>query len=143
MASSLANVNTGNPVSSTLYGPYEQRSRNAILQKNLVTFNTSDIANQVPIAPIQPIVDPLLLTGRAAPDPSYVERVSARLNDQFVATRPRTHVMSAGDTAEYKGLVQGTSCIRNRIRNWWQGGGGQRSVASLNTYTRYHPYLGR
>lgn len=141
--SSLANLNTGNPVNAALYGPYEQRSRNAMLQRNLVNNNGSSVVSRVPVGPIQPVLDPSLLTGRAAPDPSYVERVSTRLNDNFVATRPRTHLMESGDTAEHKLLIQGTSCMRNRILNWWKGGGGQRSVAPINSYTRYHPYLGR
>lgn len=121
--------------------------RHATLQHALIAGSGKaahwDVSQQVPLAPVQPITDPLLMTGRAAPDPSYVERMSTDLNDNFVATRPRTHLRSSGDTAEYKQLIQGTSCIRNRIQNWWYGGQNQRTVAGLNTYSRYHPYTGR
>lgn len=126
---------------------FHRTERNATLQHALIAGSGKaahwDISQQVPLAPVQPITDPLLITGRAAPDPSYVERVSTGLNDRFVATRPRTHLRESGDTADYKQLVQATSCMRNRLQNWWFGGNNQRTVAGLNTYTRYHPYLGR
>ena len=126
---------------------YHTGERLATLQHALIAGSGKaahwDIGQQVPLAPVQPVVDPLLMTGRAAPDPSYVERVSADLNDRFVATRPRTQLRESGDTADYKQLVQGTACWQNRLRNWWFGGNNQRTVAGINTYSRYHPYLGR
>ena len=151
---SLDNFHTGNPVPphpkhSTrvhLY-PYHLEDRHAVLQQALVSGTGRsehwDLPNRVPLAPVQPTLDPLLLTGRAAPDPTYVKRISTGLNDRFVATRPRTHLRESGDTAEHKMLIQGTVCWRNRLLNFFNGGGGRRSVAQLNTYTRYHPYLGR
>lgn len=126
---------------------YHTSERNATLQHALIAGSGKaahwDISQQVPLAPVQPVIDPLLITGRAGPDPTYVERVSANLNDQFVATRPRTHLRESGDTAEYKQLVRGTACWQNRLRNWFYGGNNQRTVAGINTYSRYHPYLGR
>lgn len=122
--------------------PYHTGDRNAIVQYDLPGVG-NDLRVKVPIAPIQPILDPLLQTGRAAPDPSYVERVSTGLTGNYVQTRPRTHLRESGDTAEHKLLIQGTVCWRNRIANFFGGGGGRMSVVPLNSYTRYHPYLGR
>jgi len=122
--------------------PYHQSDRHAIIQHALIG-NEWDLPNRVPIAPVQPWVDPLLQTGRAAPDPSYVERISTGLSDQYVATRPRTHLRESGDTAEHKMLIQGSTCIRNRVMNYLSGGGGRMSIAPINHYNRYHPYLGR
>ena len=154
---SLANFHTYNPAPQEptserngagvqLYR-YHLKERFARTQHNLIAGSSKsahwDIAEQVPLAPVQPIHDPLLLTGRAAPDPSYVERVSTDLNNNFVATTPRTHLRTSGDTAEYKQLVRGTACWRNRLANWWYGGNNQRLAAGVNTYSRYHPYLSR
>lgn len=145
---SLDNFHTGNPAPHpserrgvSLY-PYHTGDRNAIVQYDLPGVG-NDLRVKVPIAPIQPILDPLLQTGRAAPDPSYVERVSTGLTGNYVQTRPRTHLRESGDTAEHKLLIQGTVCWRNRIANFFGGGGGRMSVVPLNSYTRYHPYLGR
>lgn len=153
---SLDNFHTQNPAPRTVSGRHAVGTqlyrahlgeRHASLQHALIAGTGKaehwDIANRVPIAPVQPVVDPLLLTGRAAPDPTYMERMGTGLNDRFVATRPRTHLRESGDTAEHKMLIQGTACWRARLANFLTGGGGQRSVARLNTYTRYHPYLGR
>lgn len=151
---SLDNFHTGNPAphpTSNMAGwspyPYHMADRQAVIQHDLIggtgKRNGWDLPNRVPIAPVQPSVDPLLQSGRSAPDPTYVERISTGLSDQYVATRPRTHLRESGDTAEHKLLIQGTACWRNRIRNWYFGGGGQRMVPHLNTYSRYHPYLGR
>jgi hypothetical protein len=123
--------------------PYHQSDRHARVQLGLMGGTEWDIGNRVPIAPVQPCLDPLLQTGRSAPDPTYVERISTGLNDRFVATRPRTHLRESGDTAEHKLLIQGTACWGNRLANFISGGGGRRSVAQINTYNRYHPYLGR
>lgn len=148
---SLDNFHTGNPapyaghpVGTGLYR-YHLPERYALIQQGIHTASNDGggIRNRVPIAPIQPVVDPLLQTGRAAPDPTYVERVSTGLNDHYVSVRPRTHLRESGDTAEHKLLIQGTACWASRLRNFWAGGGGRRSLATLNTYSRYHPYLGR
>lgn len=153
---SLDNFHTQNPAphprahhrrGANLY-PYHLSDRHDVVRYGLMAGSSrgdegGDLVNRVPIGPVQPVVDPLLATGRAAPDPTYVERVSHRLSDQYVATRPRTHLRESGDTAEHKLLVQGTACWRSRLANWLLGGGGQRAVTRLNTYTRYHPYLGR
>lgn len=145
---SLDNFHTGNPVphpsqrrGQSMY-PYHLSDRHLVIQRSLMG-NDRDVTSRVPIAPIQPHTDPLLQTGRAAPDPTYVEVMSSALNDSYVATRPRTHMREAGDTAEYKMLIQTPTCIRNRLANWVSGGGDQRSCLRLNTYSRYHPYLGR
>lgn len=158
---SLDNFHTHNPAPQPFHrgrhpgpssvGPqlyrYHLGERHAALQHALVAGTGKqeywDYRNQIPIAPVQPVTDPLLLTGRQHPDPTYVERAHTGLNDNYVATRPRTHLQESGDTAEHKMLVQGTTCWRSRILNYFTGGGGRRSVARLNTYTRYHPYLGR
>lgn len=146
----LANLHTGNPTphpglrAGFLYLPYELASRHRLLQHRLHHSGDYNVVNHVPLAPVQPMVDPLLDTGRAAPDPSYVERVSTHLTrDNYVATLPRTHLREAGDTAEHKMLIRSNTCVVNRLRNWWHGSGGRRTVAGLNTYSRYHPYLGR
>lgn len=147
---SLSNFHTGNPAPThggssrgySLY-PYHLPERHAVIQHNLHGAPTGDWANRVPIAPVQPPVDPLLQTGRSAPDPTYTERMGTGISDLYVQTRPRTHLRESGDTAEHKMLVQGTACWRNRLRNFYFGGGGQRSVPHLSTYSRYHPYLGR
>lgn len=147
---SLDNFHTGNPAPHpsqrrgwAMY-PYHQSDRHAITQYNLMGHpREGDIANRVPVAPVQPFVDPLIHTGRAAPDPTYVERVHEGLSKNFVVTRPRTHIRESGDTAEHKLLIQGTVCWRNRIQNFLSGGGGRTSIVPLNTYSRYHPYLGR
>ena len=151
----LDNFHTTNPAphpsqrrGRQLY-PYHLADRHDVVRYGLMggsgrwSGEGGDLANRVPIGPVQPVVDPLLDTGRAAPDPTYVERVSQGLNDRYVATRPRTHLRESGDTAEYKLLVQGTTCWRSRLANLVTGGAGQRSVSPFNTYTRYHPYLGR
>lgn len=150
---SLDNFHTGNPAphAGQMHGislyPYHLSDRHSVLQKALVSGSGAseswDFASRVPIGPIQPIMDPALLTGRAAPDPTYVERASTGLNDHYVVTRPRTHIREAGDTSEHKMLIQGTTCLRARLANWWKGGNGQRMVAQVNTFSRYHPYLGR
>lgn len=151
---SLDNFHTMNPAPlashrrGTNMFPYHLSDRHDIVRYGLMgsggrSDEAGDLASRVPIGPVQPIVDPLLATGRAYPDPSYVERVSDGLSDQYVATRPRTRLQLSGDTAEHKLLVQGTACWRARIQNWLSGGGGQRSVSRINTYSRYHPYLGR
>ena len=151
----LHNFHTGNPTPLECTGGFchphlyrsHLRERHAALQHALIAGSGKaahwDITQQVPLAPVQPVMDPVLLTGRAAPDPSYVERVSTNLNDQFVGTVPRTHLRMSGDTAEHKHLIRGTACWRNRLANWWYGGNNQRSVAGVNTYSRYHPYVGR
>lgn len=150
---SLDNFHTGNPAPHPIHHhgvhlyPYHLSDRQQIIQQSLVGGTGQrdgwGLANRVPIGPVQPYGDPLLHTGRAAPDPTYVERISEGLNDRYVATRPRTHLRESGDTAEHKMLIQGTTCWRNRILNFINGGGGRMSVARLNHYTRYHPYLGR
>jgi hypothetical protein len=149
---SLDNFHTGNPAPQPHVGegsmyPYHTAQRHALIQRDLIggtgKRNGWDVASRVPVAPVQPVVDPLLQTGRSAPDPSYVERLSTGLSDHFVQTRPRTHLGEAGDTAEFKMLIRGTTCWRDRVRNFLGGGGGRMSVVPLNTYTRYHPYLGR
>lgn len=154
---SLNNFHTYNPapteptsarngVGTQLYR-FHTKERNAQLEHALIAGSGKaahwDITQTVPLAPVQPVMDPLLMTGRAAPDPSYVERISHGLTDRYVPTRPRTHLRESGDTAEYKQLIQGTACWKNRFANWWYGGNNQRMVSGLNTYTRYHPYLGR
>lgn len=147
---SLSNFHTGNPAPHpsqrrgwSLY-PYHLSDRHAVTQYNLMgNPREGDWPNRVPVAPVQPHIDPLLHTGRAAPDPSYVERASTGLSDLYVVTRPRTHLQESGDTAEHKMLIQGTACWRNRIANYLSGGGGRMSIAPINSYSRYHPYLGR
>jgi hypothetical protein len=145
---SLDNFHTGNPApqaaahkGKNLY-PFHQSDRYAVIQHDLPGTN-NDVRTKIPIGPVQPYVDPLLHTGRAAPDPSYVERMSSGLNGNYVVTRPRTHLRESGDTAEHKMLIQGTTCWRNRIANFFGGGGGRMSITPINSYTRYHPYLGR
>lgn len=147
---SLSNFHTSNPApheserKGYLMYPYHTADRHAIVQHNLMgSTREGDWPNRVPIAPVQPIVDPLAQTGRSAPDPTYVERISDGLTGNYVPTRPRTHLRESGDTAEHKHLIQGTVCWRTRILNFLNGGGGRMSVVPLNTYTRYHPYLGR
>lgn len=157
---SLDNFHTGNPAPVVgPHDPYHRRvtgrqvfrdhlgERHAALQHALVAGSGRneywDLANQVPLAPVQPIVDPVLLTGRTHPDPTYTEVAESRLNGRYVAMLPRTRLRTSGDTAEYKQLVAGTTCLRSRLMNLLTGGGNRRSVAPLNTYTRYHPYLGR
>lgn len=146
---SLDNFHTHNPAphpthrrGRNLY-PYHLQDRFDRVRLSLVNSATDDVVGRVPLAPVQPVWDPTLATGRAAPDPTYVERVSADLNGHFVPTRPRTHLRESGDTAEHKLLIQGTACWRARLANWWHGGGGQRGVTRINTFSRYHPYLGR
>lgn len=100
------------------------------------TSTHGDVAARVPVAPIQPS-DPALRSSER-PDPRYTERVTARVNDMYVPTRPHTQRLM-GDTVEANLLYEGRCCVPRKM--WNKPMGHPPSTIPIRTRDhRWQPY---
>lgn len=124
----LDNFNTHNGSRRPLYPTLSERM--GAIQRGLNDSNLGDLANRIPIGPVQPVDVGMRVSAHV--DPTITERLTQGLGGNFVPTRPYTYRL-LGDTADGIYLYSPT-CLGNKIRNYIG------RVLPIKTTSRFTPY---